>query len=67
MTRRVTANLPVDLLIEATQVSGKGITATIIAGLELVRRSRARTKAEALRGKLELDIDLDGSRERRRR
>lgn len=67
MTRRITANLPGDLLEEATAVTGKGITETLIAGLELVRRSRARAKAAALKGKLSLDIDLDKSRERDRR
>ena len=67
MTRRITANLPDALLQEATAVTGKGITETIIAGLELVRRSKVRTRAAALRGKLTLDIDLERSRERDRR
>ena len=67
MTKRITANLPEDLLEEATAVTGKGITETLIAGLELVRRSRARAKAAALRGRLHIDIDLESSRERDRR
>lgn len=67
MTKRITANLPEELLDEATAVTGKGITETLVAGLELVRRSRAHTKAAALRGKLILDIDLESSRERNRR
>jgi hypothetical protein len=67
MTKRITANLPDALLEEATAVTGKGITDTLIAGLELVRRSRAHAKAAALRGKLRLDIDLESSRERDRR
>ena len=64
--KRTTANLPADLLREATEATGKGITETIIEGLKLVRRARAFAKAEALRGKLKLDIDLDISRERHR-
>lgn len=64
MTKRITANLPAVLLDEATSVSGKGITETLIAGLELVKRSRAFAKAQALRGKIHLDIDLDVERER---
>lgn len=64
--RRVTANLPEDLLRDAMEVSGKGITDTLVAGLRLVRQSRAHDKAMALRGKIVLDIDLDRSRERRR-
>jgi hypothetical protein len=67
MTKRITANLPDTLLEEATAVTGKGITETLIAGLEMVRRSRAHAKASALRGKVHLDIDLESSRERDRR
>jgi len=65
--RRITANLPERLLEEAMEVTGKGITDTLIEGLRLVRRARAYEKAMALRGKINLAIDLDASRERRRR
>ena len=63
-TRRVTANLPDDLLREAMHVTGTGITETIVSGLRLLRRTRAYEMALAFRGKVELDIDLDQSRER---
>lgn len=65
-TRRVTANLPQELLERARRVTGKGITETLVEGLELVRRSSAAAKARALRGKLTLDLDLESSRERPR-
>jgi len=65
--RRITANLPGELLEEAMAVTGKGITETLVEGLRLVRRARAYEKAMALRGKVDLSIDLDASRERRRR
>ena len=65
--RRITANLPEQLLEEAMEVTGKGITETLVEGLRLVRRARAYEKAMALRGKVNLSIDLDVSRERRRR
>jgi hypothetical protein len=65
--RRITANLPEQLLEEAMKVTGKGITETLVEGLRLVRRARAYEKAMALRGKVNLSIDLDVSRERRRR
>ena len=65
--RRVTANLPDDLLADAMEVTGKGITDTLVEGLHLVRRTRAYHKAMALRGKLHLKVDLSESRERRRR
>jgi hypothetical protein len=65
--RRVTANLPGDLLDDAMYLTGKGITETLVTGLHLVRRRRAYRKAMALRGKVRLKIDLDESRERSRR
>jgi hypothetical protein len=65
--RRVTANLPARLLDEACEVTGKGITETLVAGLEGVRRSAAAGKAKALKGKLHLVVDLETSRERPRR
>ena len=66
-TRRVTANVPVVLLAEAQRVTGKGLTETLVRGLELVRRSAAAEKAARLKGKIRLDVDLEGSRERSRR
>lgn len=63
-TRRVTANLPTDLLREAIETTGKGITETLVVGLELVRRRRGLEKALHLKGKLDLSIDLGTSRER---
>lgn len=65
-SRRVTANLPVKLVDDACQVTGKGITETLVAGLERVRRSAAADKARALKGKLRLTIDVETSRERAR-
>jgi len=49
------------------EVTGKGITETLVEGLRLVRRARAYDRAMALRGKVHLEIDLETSRERRRR
>jgi hypothetical protein len=66
-SRRVTANLPGDLLDAAMDVTGRGITETLVTGLDLVRRTRAYHKAMALRGRVRLKIDLDASRERPRR
>jgi len=66
-TRRITANIPAGLLAEAMKVTGKGITETLVDGLERVRQLRAYQKAIALRGKVRLDIDLEESRERSRR
>jgi hypothetical protein len=65
--RRITANLPAGLLEEAMEVTGKGITETLVEGLTRVRRSRAYRKALALKGRLAINVDLETSRERRRR
>lgn len=64
--KHITADVPEDLLREAMAVTNKGISETLIAGLELVRRTRAYPKAMDLRGKLDLDLDLDVSRGRER-
>jgi hypothetical protein len=64
--KRITANLPGELLEEACETTGKGITDTLIYGLELVRRSRAVAKAAALKGRLRINVDLELSRERSR-
>ena len=62
--KRTTANLRADLLEEATEITGLGITETLHLGLEMVKRSAAYSKAQKLKGKLDLKIDLDKSRER---
>ncbi|MFL6247599.1 MAG: hypothetical protein ACJ74H_16360 [Thermoanaerobaculia bacterium] len=66
-TRRVTANLPADLLEAAMEATGRGITETIVEGLTQVQRRRFYDRAMALRGKVRLDIDLEQTRGRRRR
>lgn len=65
--RRITANLPEQLLEEAMKATQKGITETLVEGLRLVRRARVYDKAMAMKGKIRLQIDLEESRERRRR
>lgn len=62
--RRITANLPADLLNEATRLTQLGVTETLILGLKMVKRSQAAEKAKALKGSLHLDVDLSLSRER---
>ena len=65
--KRITANLPPELLGVACGITGKGITETLIVGLELVRRSQAAAKAAKRKGRLHLVVDLEASRERARR
>lgn len=61
--RRITANIPENLLLEAEKVTGKGITGTIIEGLKLLKRTKAYDKAQQLKN-VELQIDVGVSRER---
>lgn len=65
--RRITANIPADLLEEAIEVSGRGITETLIEGLRLLKRRRAHEKAQKLVGKVDIKLNLGISRERSRR
>lgn len=62
--RKITANIPAELLKEAQKVTGTGITETLIEGLRLLRRRLAYNVFQDLKGKLQLDIDLDEARER---
>lgn len=64
--KRITANLPKDLLEEAMKVTKRGITETLVEGLRLLNRQSAYQVAMALRGKIKLDVDLETSRERGR-
>ncbi len=65
--KRITANLPEDLIKDAVAITEGTLTETLIEGLELIRRRKAYPKAMELKGNLKLDIDLDVSRERTRR
>ena len=62
--KRITANIPEELLKDATSVTGASLTETLIVGLKLIKRGAAFEKAKALKGKLDIKIDLDVSRER---
>jgi hypothetical protein len=63
--RKITVELPEELIERALRASGAGVTATIRRGLELVAAGRAYEDLKALRGKLRLHLDLDRLREDR--
>ncbi len=65
--KRITVNLPEQLIKKACEITGHGITQTLCEGLERIYRSLALEKVSKLKGKLNLDIDLEASRERDRR
>jgi hypothetical protein len=64
-TRKITVELPRDLLRKAQRSTGEGITATVRRGLELVAAGRAYEELRRLKGKVALSIDLDTLREDR--
>jgi hypothetical protein len=52
--RKVTLELPPDLLARAQRATGDGVTQTVRTGLELVAASRTYARLRRLRGKVRL-------------
>lgn len=61
--KKLTIQVPEDLLARATAASGRGITPTIRRGLELVAAGRAYAKLRRLRGRVKFSIKLSRLRE----
>jgi hypothetical protein len=60
--KKVTVNLPVDVLARARQITGKGITDTIVDALRELERSRDRQGLRALRGRVRFELNLKETR-----
>jgi len=56
--RKITVEIPDELLEKAQEASGKGITQTVRTGLELVAASQAYTRLRQLRGKVRFSRTL---------
>lgn len=65
-TRKVTVHIDQDLLRRAQNRTGKGVTATMRQGLELVAASGAYDRLRAVRGKVVFSLDVKAVREARR-
>jgi hypothetical protein len=65
-TRKVTIEIPNDLLRRARRSTGEGITATVRRGLELVAARGAYEELRRLRGSVRLSIDVQALRQDRR-
>jgi hypothetical protein len=63
--RKITVDVPEDLLRRAQEATGEGITATIRSGLRLVAAREAYAALRALRGRVEFSIDWREMREDR--
>jgi hypothetical protein len=62
-TKKLTLEVPQELLEKATHVTGEGITPTIRKGLELVAASGAYAKLRSLKGKVKFSVRLSELRE----
>lgn len=60
--KKVTVNLPEDLLERARRITGKGITETLVDGLRELERERQLSALRKLKGKVRFQLDLDRSR-----
>jgi len=61
--RKVTVNIPAQILENATRLTGKGITPTIIEGLHELERRAKRSALRGLRGKAAEEAKLQRRRE----
>jgi hypothetical protein len=61
-TRKITVNVPARILENAVKVTGKGVTSTVIEGLEELDRRAKRSALRALRGKVKFELDLEDTR-----
>lgn len=61
--KKLTIQVPEELLERATAASGQGITPTIRRGLELMAASGAYAKLRRLKGKVKFNIKLTELRE----
>ncbi len=57
--RKITVEVPAELLRKAQEASGAGITQTVRTGLELMAASRAYARLLQLRGKVQFSQALD--------
>jgi hypothetical protein len=60
--RKVTANLPANLLASATRITGKGVTPTLVEGLLEIERREKRSALRRLKGKVHFALDLAATR-----
>lgn len=58
-TRKITVEVPEDLLEKAQRATGGGITETVRRGLQIVAASEAYAQARKLRGKYRFSITVE--------
>jgi hypothetical protein len=60
--RKITVNVPAEVLDAATRITGKGVTATVIEGLTELRKREMRSALRRLKGKVRFELDLEQTR-----
>lgn len=65
--KKITVQLPVELMNQAMDSTGMGLTPTLRKGLELVAAKKVYRKFLDLKGKFGLDINLDEFRRDRKK
>ena len=63
--KKLSTNIPSDLLEEATRLTGLGQTQTLIEGLRELIAERKRKSLASLRGKIHIDLNLKKIRQTR--
>jgi len=60
--KKITVNLPEELLASAQRITKKGITETIVEGLLEVEKREKRSALKQLRGHVKFELDLEKTR-----
>ncbi|HXZ67370.1 MAG TPA: hypothetical protein VEH07_02155 [Alphaproteobacteria bacterium] len=63
--RKITVEVPTDLLEKAQEETGHGVTDTVREGLELLQRRRAYRRLKELRGKVKFSMTWQEMKEDR--
>lgn len=61
--QKITVNLPVSALERARRITGKGITATVLEGLEEIARRERRVALASLKGRVDFELDVEATRQ----
>jgi hypothetical protein len=60
--RKITVNLPAKTLETAMRITGKGVTPTLVEGLQEIEKRAKRSALRGLRGKVRFELVLDETR-----
>jgi len=60
--RKITVNVPADILEDATRITRKGVTDTVVEGLTELKRRESRSALRALRGRVRFELNVDRTR-----